>query len=603
MIIKINTELNKVLYQNNTNELNMKQIKDIYNYFSLHPDEVNKNFYNTKINKLDCPLFFALRHKDCSIFLLLKYHFNVDLNVKCNNLNYFECLFETYFAIPNEIINVCGCFDFIIKIILLIKYGNINIKVFESKDLIQYLISYCENNQEPFFKQFGRIEVIGIHTIAYINCLIKKYYKYDKTLIDNYTVKLKYMDSVMNRIENDNFMLIVQVILSVINNNHKDLITLLENNKYDSYIFLYEYFNYHLLIDINDDNDFYIIDFIKYKYMNEHKLTFLIDDNLKKVFKKVQQNKVNFTEFLNVIVKYNNLLIEYNKLNGKVLKYSIICNLRCNLPIFIYYIKNSSVEKLIDIVDHCFVYHYVFTVRLLNGFNKDNIQIMGHIIKKFNGKFNNELLLNNYTYKTLYHINFDYIKFFEFYKQYCEYDNVKKLFIRILKIYKNLNFIINNIDINKYNFYINPLETFNNEYYPDKYIKVSFLHLICSIKEFKYNKFIKSINLLNEKYPELINDNNNILKLTPLHCAVSNKNKRLIKLLTNNNKIDLYIEDYNKNTVFEYMILNNYSKSYIQLMLNTYDIFRLHNNVNIVIFLIRINNDRIMNIINNFFKK
>ena len=444
---------------------------------------------------------------------------------------------------------------------------------------------------------------------------IKKYYPnitYDKHLVNKSVIKYNCnYDEIKDNLKYDNFNYIVNVILSIINEDDTQFELLLKDKCFyrENYNLTNIYMYNFIKKSIFTINIKYIYKYIDYNFMNEYDIINTIKLEIYETYHNEQYN-----ETLNVINKCNNILLNFNKTSSKypIFRYIHFYNSDFE-DIFKYYINNISNSKLIDIIDNCnyiCIIQYIFTSCLIKDINNP---ILEYIIKKYPKtslllKCNNKHLLETYKYNN----NFNYQNFFDFYNEYYEYDNVKEMMFDIIKIYKNLNYIIHNIDLNQYNFYINPSKIFKDNKiqnincvfnsYPDKYIKVSFLHILSCIKEFKYNKHIKIIKLFCDKYPELINDNNNELKLSPLHCALLVKNKIFIKEVLFKYDLNVYIDDINNTNPFEYIILNNYNQSYIKMFLNKYDIYKLHNNENIIIMAIRTNNKQIIEFLSNFYQ-
>ena len=590
-------------YFNNTFDIN--HLQTIYNYFLNHPDDINKKFYNPDINNLDCPLFYALRQNNCIYLLLFKYIFNIDFNIKCNDINCFEYFINNYLYNKNYFQNNYlsdldlnnNLLNLQIKIFMLIRNGNLNMNIFKFNNLNIFLNDYYNDKTYNNFKYKDGI-------VSFMNEILKKYYPNNKNIINKHIILFdeifKY-DNIINDIQNDNFKLIIDIILSIFNNKINQFDKLINNylELSENNNLLKKYINLNLKFSFINLNSEYIIICIKNKFIDISYLSIIIKMYI--FYNKNIINRVNKDdELINLIDNFIKFLINYDQYYKK----SINLYFQKFNKIFNYYFDFISNSSLIDLINKCNEYNisliqYIFTLQFI----RNNNFILRYIIE--NKPNLNSLLYkyndNKYMKKIFkFNNNFNYEKMFDFYGQYYKYDNVKELIFEFINIYKNINYIINNIYLNKYKFYINPSKVFNNNIlYPNKYIQVSFLHFICCIKQF--NKNIENVKLLCNKYPELINDNNNELKISPLQCAVIIGNKKIINVLLNINNINLYLEDINKNTILEYLILNDYSNSYLKMFIEKYNIYKLHNNENIIILAIRINNNKIIHILEEYF--
>ena len=590
-------------YFNNTFDIN--HLQTIYNYFLNHPDDINKKFYNPDINNLDCPLFYALRQNNCIYLLLFKYIFNIDFNIKCNDINCFEYFINNYLYNKNYFQNNYlsdldlnnNLLNLQIKIFMLIRNGNLNMNIFKFNNLNIFLNDYYNDKTYNNFKYKDGI-------VSFMNEILKKYYPNNKNIINKHIIlfdeTFKY-DNIINDIQNDNFKLIIDIILSIFNNKINQFDKLINNylELSENNNLLKKYINLNLKFSFINLNSEYIIICIKNKFIDISYLSIIIKMYI--FYNKNIINRVNKDdELINLIDNFIKFLINYDQYYKK----SINLYFQKFNKIFNYYFDFISNSSLIDLINKCNEYNisliqYIFTLQFI----RNNNFILRYIIE--NKPNLNSLLYkyndNKYMKKIFkFNNNFSYEKMFDFYEQYYKYDNVKELIFEFINIYKNINYIINNIYLNKYKFYINPSKVFNNNIlYPNKYIQVSFLHFICCIKQF--NKNIENVKLLCNKYPELINDNNNELKISPLQCAVIIGNKKIINVLLNINNINLYLEDINKNTILEYLILNDYSNSYLKMFIEKYNIYKLHNNENIIILAIRINNNKIIHILEEYF--
>jgi len=162
-----------------------------------------------------------------------------------------------------------------------------------------------------------------------------------------------------------------------------------------------------------------------------------------------------------------------------------------------------------------------------------------------------------------------------------------------------------------------------NKFYQTDEFEVSFLHyLILS------NQDQTIINMCMDKFPELLNDNNNKYKLYPIHCAflrnnlntykeicirlhkpyvdIPSKNKKTIKNMfkkieekPDSEKLIDDIVDVYGNNMLEFCLLNNCCLNILKMLTFNYkyNVLQKYNGENIIIKAIRVENQEFINVL------
>ena len=500
-----------------------------------------------------------------------------------------------YFTINNNIFNINECFsdnffgyikrnEFIPTIINnTIKSSSNNFN--KNYDIIkQYLLKYIKILKYYNLKNKDyQINIKTIFTMKLINYILINDINKDKLFIEQLFKEYKLMD-IINNI--DSFIYIFKL---------NNIIFYLKNDiiKYNNPIFK------ELILYVINTKQF--MEAIKNNY-----IPIEVINNLD-IFETIYTNDINLIDRIFEDVNYVNYFdLSFYK-NDKFIQYLI--NLKNNRN-RIYTLYKNNIINFDDIIKQ------ITSNNIRNILSLESpIMSNDNIIKLVNYINTNNIIITNNNKPTF----IEFINMYKLYKIGYNSVNIKIMMRHFYHLIDNnlMKRLLNEINVLDYKYFI---QIKNNKYYQTDEFEVSFIHYIILTRQ---NQEI--INICMDKFPELINDNNNKYKLYPIHCALLRNNyitytniciklhkpvvdipdKILLKNKINlksiyksikekpiNEKINDDIVDIFGNNMLEFCLLNKCSINIIKiLMFNyNYDVYKYHNGENIIIKAIRVEN-------------
>jgi len=287
---------------------------------------------------------------------------------------------------------------------------------------------------------------------------------------------------------------------------------------------------------------------------------FAIEKNVLSLFSKIDKH---FVQYNSADINYKDIILFTkldNKVNNDIIKKISLKQKLFPIGTFVIYMMIDLIIKLLN-------------GNILNAFNIMNIMLITSFtilvtgLSFFSEKFN--ILLNSNERSLI-----NYFSYLEERKliQRGKY-STEKYNISILKIYKNINIILENNKSHKYLIYF---YLFNDEYYPQDLIKIikdnnfeTIVDYICSLS----NEQILELSNKLKQYQEKQNDNINKLLEEKLKNSNNsdNKNNEILKLINKkNNLINLmqiskyYDNDDISKNLKEYELLSDIEKQLLK---------------------------------------
>lgn len=613
-------------------------------------------------------LFYAIYTNDLKLLNLLN-KFNISLNIEnkvykaippINCINYY--FIKKYKSSNKENLSI-NMFENIILnkfdiISIYLGYNSLKNTFIKYDDIIQYLISFYFNESmftsEDFIKHLNIILKYYPHILINdydkkIIKLIKGKYEITPEIQSNYNFINEYLDKIVdtihktpldcfplsnNRIKNSYKTKDDMIMFYTILEKDKDFLEYL-NNKYNYSILIYSSNNLNYTIKL-----FNLIDNVMI-IENYHKSIIIMGNNIKID----TQNTLNMALLIdyfiiNTTIKNELMYITIDEVKSyidKLINLKELCykNKNPDNPLFL---KNLNLQETIShFKEFIFQNDYDYFIELIKNKMMYNFYSLHTIpINVSEEIFNNYI---DYLYENKI-ISFNYLCHFYYYNEYVNesyiinlnkltknkhknYHNdirkmIKYIFIERMNIH-NYDIIVKHVNLLNFHYYI----TIENKNYKTDTFEVSLLHYLI----YKINNPI-IIKKFIDKYPELINNNDNKYKLYPIHCALLKNYLSIFNYICNKMNIQCpnckkiqsikYKENFNNlkeiseklnddiydcygNNMLKFCILNDCDISIVKMFLcyYNYNIYEYDiNKESIILFLLRINNVKYIDVLN-----